>query len=103
MRYNQTVDFKSITETKDSGGSLVTTETTVLNDYPCLIDQVGEDERMLLESRGYFDINIIYCNYHPIINSNMVVNWGGNDYSVQRVRNPNYLNRKLEIVIYRHA
>lgn len=103
MRYPHTVDFKTITQTKDSGGNLVDTETTVLDDYACLIDQVGEDERELLEQMGYFDINIIYCNYNENIVSNMTVAWNGNDYQIRRVRNPNYLNRKLEIVIYRHG
>ena len=99
----QSVTFKSITETADDGGSLVETETTVLSDYSCVIDDIGGIERVMAERNGHLVSHRLYCKYNSSINKDLIVTWDSDDYQITYVKNPNNLNRTLELDIYRHG
>ena len=99
----ESVTFKSITESTDDGGSLVETESTVLSNYACIIDDVGSTERVIAERNGHLVSHRIYCKYNSLINKDLIVTWDSNDYKITYLRNPNNLNRKLELDIYLHG
>ena len=99
----QSVTFKSITETKDDGGSLVESETTVLSNYSCVIDDVGSTEQVMAEKNGHLVSHRLYCKYSSLINKDLIVTWDSEDYQITYVKNPNNLNRTLELDIYRHG
>lgn len=99
----QSVTFKTITETADDGGSLVESETTTVSDYSCVIDDVSSTERVIAERNGHLVSHRIYGKYNANITKDQIVTWGGEDYQITYLRNPNNLNRTLEIDIYRHG
>lgn len=103
MRQNQSVTFKSVTETADDGGSLVESTTTVLSSYPCIIDDVSSTERIIAERNGHQVSHRLYCNYSSSITKDMIVTWDSEDYRITYLRNPNNLDRTLELDIYRNG
>ena len=103
MRYNQTITFQSNTPTY-SGGSKVDSwaNVTGLVDIPCLIDDVNSFQKILAERNGHQLDKLIYCDYNSSITKDMRIVWGGENYRITNVRNPNQLNRHLEISVYNH-
>ena len=101
---NQTVNFKSFTEVKDDGGSIVdSAETSVLANHPCVVDTANSSQILQAEKRGFRLEYVIYCNYNALINEDLRVTWDSNDYDIGLFLNPNNLNRELHIGIYRHG
>jgi len=101
---NQTVNFKSFTEVKDDGGSLVdSAETSVLASHPCIVDTANSSQVLQAEQRGYKIDNVVYCNYNSLITDDLRVTWDSSDYQIVFLDNPNNLNKELHIGIVRHG
>lgn len=102
MKYNQTITFKELTETKDDGGSIEETWSNVsgLVDVPCLVDDVSSTERVISERNGYYISKRVFMDYNSSVSKNQRVVFDSVEYTITYVRNPNNLNRKLEIDIY---
>lgn len=102
MRYNQLITFQELTESKDDGGSPTESwaNVTGLVNVPCLIDDVSSAERVIAERNGYLVSKRIFMDYNSSVAKEQRIVFDSTSYTVTYVRNPNNLNRKLEIDIY---
>lgn len=105
MRNNSTITFQSVTESKDDGGSLTESwaNVTGLTNVACIIDDVSSTERVIAERNGHFVTHRVYMDYNSSVTKDQRIVWNDEYYTITYLRNPNNLNRKLELDIYLHG
>ncbi len=100
MVKNQTITFQENTQSVDAGGSVTFSWSNLLTNVPCIVDDVSSSEQVIAERNGHFVSQRVLMSYNSLITKDLRVVWNSNNYQVTYVRNPNNLNRTLEIDIY---
>ena len=70
---------------------------------PCIVDDVSSTERIMAERNGHFVSKRVYLDYNSSITKDLRVVFNSENYTITYLRNPNNLNRLLEIDIYEDA
>ena len=93
------VVFYKKTVTADSGGALQESWAEV-GTVTGILDDVNSTERIIAEKNGYSYLKKFFCEYPDLeITEGMKAEVLGNSYKVQYVKNPNHLDRRLEVIL----